>query len=166
MKFSHISVLAVVSISAVSMFVGCTNKPTPDGEAKAAPASDTKAGEPQGHAHGVGPHGGAVADWGAGKFHVEFTVDHAKKEATVYVLGGDQKTPDPIKASSLLLTITDPSFQTELAAVPLEGEADGKSSRFVGTHESLGIVKEFAGTISGEADGTPYVGEFKEEPHE
>lgn len=166
MKFSHISVLAVVSISAVSMMVGCTNKSEPDGEPKPAPISDTKASEPQGHTHGAGPHGGTIADWGGGKFHVEFTVDHEKKEATVYILGGDQKTPDPIKATSLLLTISDPSFQTELAAVPLEGEADGKSSRFVGTHESLGIVKEFAGTISAEADGTPYAGEFKEEPHE
>lgn len=29
----------------------------------------------------------------------------------------------------------------------------------------LGVVQEFAGTISGEVDGTPYVADFKEEPH-
>ena len=117
------------------------------------------------HGHGAGPHDGTLADWGGGKFHVEFTVDHEKKEATVYVLGDDEKTATPVKADKLLLSITDPKFQTELLPVPLEGETDGRSSRFVGRHENLGIVKEFAGTLSAEVDGTPYAGDFKEEPH-
>jgi hypothetical protein len=55
--------------------------------------------------------------------------------------------------------------ELDLAAMPLEGEAEGTSSRFVGTHDTIGIVKEFAGTISGEIEGTPYTGDFKEEPH-
>lgn len=120
-----------------------------------------------GHGHGAGPHEGTLADWGGGKFHVEFTVDHDKQEATIYVLGSDEKTAAPIKATDgkLLLTITEPSFQVELTAQPLEGEADGNASRFVGKDERLGVVQEFAGTISGEVDGTPYAGEFKEEPH-
>jgi hypothetical protein len=116
-------------------------------------------------AHGAGPHEGVVADWGGGKFHVEFTVDHDKQEATVYILGDDEKTATPIKAGSILLSINAPKFQVELAAAPLEGEAEGTASRFVGKHESLGKVQEFAGTISGEVEGTPYAGEFKEEPH-
>jgi hypothetical protein len=29
----------------------------------------------------------------------------------------------------------------------------------------LGILGEFAGTISGEIEGTPYTGDFKEERH-
>ena len=45
------------------------------------------------------------------------------------------------------------------------GLSAGLASRFVDQQESLGIVQEFAGTISGEVDGTPYVGDFKEEPH-
>ena len=49
--------------------------------------------------------------------------------------------------------------------VSLEGEKDGLRSRFVGKHESLGKVQEFGGTISGKVDGTPYAGDFKEEPH-
>ncbi len=117
------------------------------------------------HGHGAGPHDGTLADWGGGKFHVEFTVDHDKQEATVFVLGGDEKTATPIKASTILLSINDPKFQVELAAAPLEGEPEGSSSRFVGKHESLGKVQEFAGTISGEVEGTPYVGDFKEEAH-
>lgn len=103
-----------------------------------------------------------------GKKHdVEFTVDHDKKEATIYVLGSDEKTATPIKATdeTLLLSINVPSFQVDLKAVPLDGESDGASSRYVGQHENLGIVREFAGTISAEVDGTPYAGDFKEEPH-
>lgn len=118
-----------------------------------------------GHGHGAGPHGGTLADWGGGAYHVEFTVDHDKQQAVVYILGSDEKTAEPVKAESVLLSITEPSFQVELAADPLEGEADGTSSRFVGTHKNLGTVQEFQGTISAEVDGTPYVAEFKEEPH-
>jgi len=103
-----------------------------------------------------------VADWGGGAFHVEFKVDHAKKEATVYVLGSDGKTAAPVKTTQLRLILLDPATEIELVAKPLDGEAEGSSSRFVGTHDNLGIVKEFAGTISGEVAGTPYVGEFKE----
>ena len=61
--------------------------------------------------------------------------------------------------------IKDPEFQVDLKAKPLEGEPEGRSSRFVGTHDGLGNVKEFQGTISGEVDGTPYFGKFQEEPH-
>lgn len=116
--------------------------------------------------HGAGPHDGTLADWGGGKFHVEFCVDHDRQEATVYVLGDDEKTARPVKAGTILLSITDPVFQIELAAAPQEGDVEGMASRFVGRHESLGNVREFAGTISGEVDGTPYAGDFKEEPHD
>ena len=113
---------------------------------------------------GDGPHGGAIADWGGGAYHVEFTVDHDKKQATVYVLGSDEKTPAPIKTHTLRLILNDPPTELELAAQPLEGEAEGAASRFAGTHDNLGIVREFDGTIDGVVNGTPYVGEFKELP--
>ena len=85
----------------------------------------------------------------------------------VYVLGSDEKTPTAVEAADgkLLLTIREPAFQVELTARPSAGEADGKASCYGGTHESLGIVREFAGTISGEIDGTPFAGEFEEQPH-
>lgn len=164
-RFSlHASLLLTLTLA-----LGCGEaaKPTP---APATPpaVSTTPAKDDHGHkhaAHGAGPHEGAVADWGGGKFHVEFTVDHDKQEATVFILGDDEKTATPIKAATILLNINDPKFQVELAAAPLEGEAEGTASRFVGKHENLGKVQEFAGSISGEVDGTPYVGDFKEEPH-
>jgi hypothetical protein len=120
------------------------------------------------HSHGAGPHGGTVADWGGGKYHVEFTVDHDAKEATIYLLGADEKTPAPatVADGKLLLTIREPAFQVDLVAKPLEDETAGAASRYVGAHDSLGIVREFAGTISGAVDGTPYAGDFKEHAHD
>ena len=117
----------------------------------------------EGHTHGPGPHGGTIADWGGGKYHVEFIVDHDKQEATAYILATNEKTPAPIDAKEITLTIKDPSFTTTLSAKPLGSELLGGASRFVGTHESLSVVREYEGSISGVIDDTPYSGNFKEE---
>lgn len=139
------------------LLAGCESNPAPT--PSPAPQAETQ----EGHHHDAGPHGGTIGEWGGGAYHIEFTVDHDKQEAAVYVLGGDAKTPAPIKADRLLLTINEPSFQVDLAAQPLEGEANGESSRFVGQHESLGKVQEFAGSVTAEVEGTPYSGDFQEE---
>lgn len=150
----------VVCTGMLLVMSGCGgDKPAP------APAPSPMVPADAGHAHGDGPHGGVLFDWGGGTYHVEFTVDHDKKEATVYIIGGDAKSPAPIKASSVHLVINDPMTEMDLVAKPLEGEAEGMSSRFVGTHDTIGIVKEFSGTVSGTVDGTPYTGDFKELPH-
>ncbi|MEO8269533.1 MAG: hypothetical protein ABI557_07435 [Aureliella sp.] len=116
-------------------------------------------------AHGTGPHEGTVADWGGGKYHVEFTVDHDKQEGTVYIFGSDEKSPVPIDAESIDLSINDPVMQVTLNAAPQKDDPAGKASRFVGNHEKLGVVQEYAGTIAGVIDGTPYSGDFIEEAH-
>ncbi len=115
------------------------------------------------HEHGPGPHGGTVIEFG--KYHGEFVVDHAKKQATVYILDGKVKNAVPIAAEKLLLNIKTPQFQADLMAVPQESDPKGKSSRFVATHDNLGKEQEFEGTVSGEVDGKPYLGDFKEEAH-
>ncbi|MCH1495785.1 MAG: hypothetical protein L7U72_11170 [Rubripirellula sp.] len=120
----------------------------------------------EGHAHGVGPHDGTIADWGGGKYHVEFTVDHDSQTATVYVLGTDEKTATPINAESIELSLVDPAIQIVLSAQPLDGDPEGTSSRFVGTDEKLGLVQEHEGTMTGVIDGTPYSGDFKEKAHD
>jgi len=147
-------------------FMGCDKPAVTPSSAPGTTASKEDHGHSHGAhgSHGAGPHDGAVADWGGGKYHVEFAVDHDKKEATVYVLGSDEKTLTPIKAKKLLLSIKQPVFQVELLPMPQAGESDA-ASKFVGTHDSLGIVQEFAGTISAEVDGTPYAGDFAEEAH-
>jgi hypothetical protein len=140
--------------------VGCSKQPGETPSNQGAAGSDDHHDD---HVHGAGPHGGTIVEWGGGAYHLEFVVDHDAKSATVYVLGGDAKTPSPVKAEKLLLAIQEPAFEVELAAEPLDDESEGAASRFTGTHDSLGIVQEFAGTITGEVDGTPYAGDFAEE---
>ena len=156
-------------------FVGCKQEtapiPTPPADTADEHGHDHADGEAHdhsvaGHGHGAGPHDGVVADWGGGKYHVEFTVDHDKTEATVYVLGGDEKTPAPIDAESIELSIVDPEMVVTLKATPLDNDPEGKASRFIGTHEKLGVVQEYEGTMTGVIEGTPYSGDFKEEAHD
>ena len=161
-------------LGAMAFIAGCQDTAAPAAAAPSGPASAAaehghEHGEGEGehaHGHGAGPHDGTVADWGGGKYHVEFTVDHEKQEATVYVLGSDEKSPAPIKTDKISLTIGNPELQTDLLPVPLEGETDGLSSRLVGRHEKLGIVQEYAGTMSAEIEGTPYTGDFREVAHD
>jgi hypothetical protein len=158
-----------VIICAVELVGGCYSKKSDPGGTSALGSKHTPADgtdQKAEHAHGEGPHGGTVSHWGAGKFHVEFTVNHEKQEATVYILKEDAKTLFPIDASEITLAIKDPEFQVALKASPHEGEPSGKSSRFVGNHENLGIVKEYEGSITGDVDGKSYSGNFKEVPHD
>jgi hypothetical protein len=141
--------MSLLSLSGLLLLaVGCQDDtPAPAPAVKGgAGAADTVAqsdAETSGHSHGSGPHGGAVADWGGGAYHVEFTVDHHAKVTTVYVLGSDGKTPAPVKTATISLSINEPATEIELQAKPMDGETDGTSSRFVGQHETIGIVREF-----------------------
>jgi len=150
---------------------GCKQETTTMSPPPPTTSTSKSSADDHGHAHtadgghGVGPHDGTVADWGGGKYHVEFTVDHSKQEGTVYVLGSDEKSPVPIASAAIELSILDPVMHVSLQAAPQDGDKPGTASRFVGNHEKLGVVQEYAGTISGVIDGTPYSGDFKEEPH-
>ncbi len=160
---------------AVGLTTGCGSPPPAPAPAASQPAAADHADGAElnrhaveGHDHAPGPHGGTIVDWGGGTYHVEFMVDHDKREAVAYVLGPDEKTLTPIKAADggLLLTLTEPAVQLTLTPRPLADETAGACSCFVGTDDTLGIVREFAGTISGLVDGTPYAGDFAEEAHD
>ncbi len=128
--------LSLVATACVGL-VGC-NARKPDGGKNASTSGDTHGHEhsedahghghdgeghghsDSGHTHGAGPHGGTVADWGGGKYHVEFTVDHDKQQATVFVFGADEKTPAPIASESIELSIHEPQIQVLLTALPQE----------------------------------------------
>ncbi len=171
MKTNHIGA-SLLTVASLIGFAGCQSKST---STSANPVADLvddhghEHAEGEEHAshggHNAGPHGGTVADWGGGRFHVEFTVDHDKQEGTVYILGTDEKTPAPIGSTEIEMTITDPVMQVTLTAAPQENDPAGQASRFIGSHENFAVVQEFAGTISGVIDGTPYSGDFKEVPH-
>ena len=105
---------AVAGLAAISLAAGCQEQTGTETAAPTTPAATAAAehghehaeGEGEhGHGHGAGPHDGTLADWGGGKYHVEFTVDHEQQEATVYILGSDEKSPAPIKTDKVLLSI-------------------------------------------------------------
>lgn len=156
----------LASALATLILVGCSNTTDTNSDRTIADGAIETEQEHGDHSHGEAPHGGTICDWGGGKFHVEFTVDHNKQEATVYVLGSDAKSPAPIAATTINLAIQDPQLRTVLNAKPLDGDAEGMSSRFVGNHEGLGVVKEYEGTIFGTVDGKPYSGDFTEVAHD
>lgn len=153
--------IAVYLFSVSAALVGCQKKSTETTDEHGHAAGEA-GHDHDDHDHGAGPHGGAIIEWGGGAYHLEFVVDHDAKSATAYVLGGDAETPAPIKADKLTLSLTEPAAEVALAAQPLDGEADGLASRFVGTHDGLGEVRDFSGSITAEIDGTPYSGEFDE----
>jgi hypothetical protein len=111
----------------------------------------------------TGPHGGPLAEWGEEEYHAEFTVDHAKKQATVYILDGNARKAAPIdvEAITLRLTSVEPHVPVTLKADPQEGDPKGQASRFTGTHEAL-AGEGLKGEISGTVAGTPYAGPFEE----
>ena len=177
MKTSQL-IIASVSLALLVCFFGCgTDSQTAgrddssthahdDGTHTHADGSVHKDHSEEGHSHAPGPHGGAFVDWGGGKFHVEFLVDHENQEAATYVYGSDEKTPSPINATEISLTIKEPSLTIALKPVPQNGDPDGSASCFVGKHEILAKAQEYEGSLSGVVDGTPFSGKFKEDSHD
>lgn len=157
-------VLTLVSVMPVGLFLGCNREsnlsPVPENQSTA--ANIGLGHNDHDHSHDSGPHGGTIIDWGGGAYHLEFTVDHERQQALVYVLADDVKKSLPIKAEKLICSINEPRFQVELLAVPLEGESAGLSSRFIGQHDNFSKPRPFAGSLIGEVDGVPYTGDFKE----
>lgn len=144
---------------------GCGQNATPSSPRPVPPVAKEK--DSDGHGHGAGPNGGVVFDFG--RHHAEFTVDHDKKSCMVVVLAGDVKTPVAVSAKGLMLT-TKPSKTKEGKVVPAmtialtaKDAKDGKSVTYVGTDPGLGNVADFEGTVAGEVDGKPIIGEFIEE---
>ncbi len=116
------------------------------------------------HAHGTGPHEGVVFDFGGGKWHGEFLPDHDKKEATVWILGADEKTAAPIKAEKLRLVVSNTNPKIEIDLLPTDKGADGSASTFTGKHDGFGVKMEYKGTVTFTLDGKQYSGDFEEKP--
>lgn len=160
--FNTIYVALLLAALAVT---GCSKNDDKKPAGEQAPAAG-ESGASAEHSHGSGPNGGVVFDLGS--HHAEFTVDHGKKQVTVLVLGDDEKTPTPVAATELVVAIKDTKTKdgTAVPAMTItlmpEGAMDGKASKFVGTDEGIGNVADFEGTVSGEIDGKPAQGEFKE----
>ena len=132
---------------------GCDKKAEPT---KADPKKDDE------HAHGSGPHGGVVIE--LGKYHGEFKPDHAKMEATVWILDGDAKIALPIKADKLRLVVSNTNPKIEIDLLPTDRDKDGKASTFTGKDNGFGVEMEYKGTVFFTLDGKQYSGDFEEKP--
>ena len=146
---------------------GCGDKKTDTPK-----VDEKKGGKADDHPpHGEGPNGGVIFD--LGKYHAEFTVDHPKKECTVLFVSGEDKNAKPQAVAAKEFTLTTKETKTKegkvvppmtIKLLPTDAK-DGKASKFVGTDPGIGNVADFAGTVTGEIDGKPSSGEFKEEEH-
>src|SRR5258708_3739977 len=121
---------------------GCGKKDDP------APKADEKKGKDNkddNHAHGAGPHKGVVFDIAGGAYHGEFVANHGKKEATVWILGADEKTPARIKADKVRLVVSNTNPKIEIDLLPTDKGADGSASTFTGTNDGFGVEMEYKG---------------------
>ena len=158
-------ILAVAAIfgSTLVIATGCANRKPPGKGTD----NSAKNGHEHDHPH-EGPHKGALAEWGNEEYHAEFTVDHEKKQATVYILDGEVKKAAPIPVESITLTLSNvkPAVQITLKADPDKGDPKGSSSRFIGMHEKLGVEMDFTGQISAKVGDRAFTGDFDEKAHD
>jgi hypothetical protein len=86
----------------------------------------------------------------------------------VLILGDDAKTPTPVVAMDLTVTTKETKTEAGKVVPPMtikllpRAASDGKASKYVATDPGLGNVADFEGTVSGEIDGKPAAGDFKE----
>lgn len=158
--------LALILLAITGCEKSHTTGPTEPAKVEATHDHDDNHDHEGEHVHGNGPNGGVVFD--LGKQHAEFTVDHVKQQCTVLVLGDDEKTPQPVAATELIVALKETRTEagaivpaTSITLSPQE-PVGGKASKFVGADPVIGNVADFAGAVIGEIDGKPAQGEFKE----
>ena len=105
---------------------------TPD-DKKAEEKGLKEAAHDHDHGHGAGPHEGHLIELGKHVYHAEVVFDTASRKTTVYILGADAKTPLPIAGDAVQFDLEEEGkdeLELKMTAAPLEGEPEGKSSRF------------------------------------
>lgn len=152
-----------LAILAAASLAGCMPlDPAPKDKDKNKTAKD-KGGHD--HDHGeVGPHGGPLADW-SDIYHAEFTVDHKKKEARVYILDEKAKLSKPIRTDKVRLVMKKPKFDIELKPERQKDDPEGTASVFVGTHDELAKERDFEGNLSALIEGKPFAADFRGHGH-
>lgn len=81
------------------------------------------------HEHEHGPHGGEIIELGDN--HGEINLESDRK-VTLYILDGKVKDAVPLAETTVVLALKNGADVTkiDLKPMPLEGEKDGKSSRY------------------------------------
>lgn len=123
-------------------------------------------GHDDGHGHGhEGPHGGEIVELGGDEYHAEI-VHGEGANVTVYVLDGAGRNAVPIDAAEIRINLVhdEQPEQFTLTAAPLDGEPEGKSSRFQVSDEHLAEDLEVDGIVarlSLKIDGQQYTGKIE-----
>ncbi len=147
---------------------GCTDAGKKDGFQDYKQADKTAASG-HGHEHAEhGPHGGHLIELGDHEYHGEVVFDAKDKKVTVYLLGHELDKAQPIadKEITLNLMIDGKASPFVLKAAPLEGEPEGKSSRFelagdLTVAEHIKDEEDLKGNLSVTIDGKPYSGDIE-----
>jgi hypothetical protein len=96
------------------------------------------------HAH-IAPHGGQVQS--VGDNHFELVYENKPGRLVLYVLAENETVAAPISAREIPLQVRDErtgDFQSfQLVTEPMEGEDDGKSSRFAAASDTLTRLENF-----------------------
>src|SRR5688500_6185305 len=157
--------LAAILLMAALVISGCakSNGSQPKASKTSGSARLSKAAA---HSHGTGPNGGVVFDLGS--HHAEFVVDHDKQQVTLTILGRDEKTATPVAATGFVLSINETKTANGRAVPPMTVDMqpvdarNGNAAVFVGSDRGIANVADFAGTVSGEINDKPAMGEFDE----
>ena len=163
MKIQHTLKLIPAALISVGL-LGCADsggdyqEVTPEAAKAAADSHDHD------HHHAHGPNGGDLVELGDHSIHAEVVFDEEHGKLDVYLLGEDAETAHPVALTELTLSFAhgDETEDFTLTAAPLDGEAEGQSSRFSVTDEA--IAEEFHEHTDGahlhfSIDGKEYKGE-------
>ncbi len=129
-------------------------------------SSDAKTTPPvEAHAHEHGPHDGEIVELEPN--HGEVVLEKDRK-VTLYILDGELKNAVPLADATafLVLKTGTESKQYDLKALPLDGETDGKTSRFQSTEalpESIKDGHDIAGRVTVTVGGKQTSGEVGHE---
>jgi hypothetical protein len=157
------NLIVCLTLAVVCGTVGCPGSSDykPVGAVKKASPLETH-GHDHDHGHAEkGPHGGGLIELGEEEYHAEIVVDHDAHAVSLFVLGKDAKTAEPIAAPEVKIT---PEGKTELVlkAVPQPGEPEGKASKFELVSDDVVHDLLHAGFLHGELRITiadkPYIG--------
>lgn len=161
----------VVMAAATVMFAGCGQQtPQNEGNGGGAGATATSPSENE-HEHehpSEGPHHGSLIELGKEEYHGELVHDEESGKVTIYILDSAATKAVPIEAAEITVNVVHDGKpqQFPLAAVPDEGDPQGKSSRFVSEDQALGTgldVEAAEARLTLQIDGKSYSGKISHE---
>jgi hypothetical protein len=160
----RITCLASAVLAALSLSVaGCGKEPV-------AKKDDHKAADSHDHPS-EGPHHGMLIELGSEDYHAELVHDDAAHKVTIYLLDDKAKGAVPVaeKDVKVNVVLAGAASQYVLPAAPLDGESDGKSSRFELVDEKLCDAldaKDVDARLKVTIGGRPYDGKIGAHSHE